>query len=126
MDNSNINTIFGQRLKELRENKGLYQEDVGEWFKMKKSTVSQWESGRLPHATIIAGLSQKFNATTDYLLGRADNPGVALIPPKHDISAEDLELLRKIKDLPADKREIVDVVIKVSEASKDETTAVGK
>ena len=73
MNNSNINNIFGKRLKELRENRGLFQEDVGEWFQMKKSTVSQWESGRFPHATIITKLAQKFNVTTDYLLGVSDS-----------------------------------------------------
>ncbi|TWH48501.1 LexA family transcriptional regulator [Sporomusa sp. KB1] len=74
MDSSNISIVFGQRLRKLRENHGLYQEDVGEWFKMQKSTVSQWESGRLPHATIIAQLAQKFNCTSDHLLG-LDNTG---------------------------------------------------
>lgn len=73
MNNRNINEVFGKRLKELRENKGLYQEDIGEWFKMGKSTVSQWESGRLPHATIIVELAEKFNVTTDDLLGVSRN-----------------------------------------------------
>lgn len=67
-----INKVFGDRLKTLREQAGLRQEDVGEWFKMQKSTVSQWESGRLPHASIIAELATKFNTSTDYLLGRTD------------------------------------------------------
>ena len=77
IDNDNnlnsINDVFGKRLRKLRDDHGLYQEDVGEWFKMKKSTVSQWESGRLPHASIIAQLATKFNVSTDYLLGLSDN-----------------------------------------------------
>jgi transcriptional regulator with XRE-family HTH domain len=68
-----INKIFGQRLKKLRESRGLFQEDIGEWFSMGKSTVSQWESGRLPHATIIAKLAVKFKVSSDYLLGLDDN-----------------------------------------------------
>jgi transcriptional regulator with XRE-family HTH domain len=68
----NINELFGSRLKALREAKALRQEDVGDLFKMKKSTVSQWESGRLPHATIISELASYFDVTVDYLLGRTN------------------------------------------------------
>jgi len=72
LDNS-INEKFGVRLKALRDKKGMRQEDVGSLFKMQKSTVSQWESGRLPHPTIIVQLADYFNVTTDYLLGRTDS-----------------------------------------------------
>lgn len=73
MSTANTNVIFGKRLRELREEHGLLQENVGKWFSMGKSTISQWESGRLPHATIIIEISKRFNVTTDYLLGLSPN-----------------------------------------------------
>ena len=73
LSTANTNVIFGKRLRELREEHGLLQENVGNWFSMGKSTISQWESGRLPHATIIIELSKRFNVTTDYLLGQSPN-----------------------------------------------------
>lgn len=69
MDTFDVSRVFGQRLKQKRMELGLKQEDVGSWFTMKKSTVSQWENGRLPHATIIIKLARRFNVTTDWLLG---------------------------------------------------------
>jgi len=51
----------------------MHQEDVVSLFKMQKSTVSHWESGRLPHPTIIVQLADYFNVTTDYLLGRTES-----------------------------------------------------
>ena len=54
-----------------------------------------------------------FDITTDYLLGYSNSPNV----PQTTVSQEDLELLKKIKNLPADRREIVDTVIKVSDTS---------
>ena len=66
--------ILGSRLKELRENKGLRQEDIADMFGYGKSTISQWESGKNdPEFKIITKLADYFNTTTDYLLGRTDN-----------------------------------------------------
>lgn len=79
-----INIIFGSRLKMLREQAGLRQEDVGEWFKMQKSTVSQWENGRLPHASIIAELASNFNVTTDFLLGLTNECKLGTTYPIND------------------------------------------
>lgn len=108
--NEKVNILFGKRLRELREEKGLLQEDVGIWFNMRKSTVSQWENGRLPHATIIAELAKKFNVTTDYLLGlsvvkhitetiaahRIDDPTDEL-PPEAVKSIEDFKAYIRAK-----------------------------
>lgn len=106
MNNHNVNVRFGKRLKELRENLGLYQEDIGQWFKMGKSTVSQWENGRLPHATIIVELAQKFNVTTDDLLGVSNNirtkESIAVYrtnDPMDDLPPEALERIEEFKEL---------------------------
>lgn len=62
---------FGERLRELREDKGLRQEDVGALFGFGKSTVSQWESGKSqPEFKIVVKLADYFNVSVDYLLGR--------------------------------------------------------
>lgn len=68
----------------LREEQGLLQENVGSWFNMGKSTISQWKSGRLPHAIIIIEISKRFNVTTDYLLGLSPNKRNIEISNAHD------------------------------------------
>ena len=50
---------FGDRLRALRVKHGLNQEDIGSWFGMGKSTVSGWESGRIPHGTILAEIATR-------------------------------------------------------------------
>ncbi len=72
MDENNLAVKFGKRLRHLRLERGLVQEDIGAWFNMRKSTVSQWESGRIPHPTIIAELARRFHVSADYLLGLSD------------------------------------------------------
>jgi transcriptional regulator with XRE-family HTH domain len=96
LSTANTNVIFGKRLRELREEHGLLQENVGNWFSMGKSTISQWESGRLPHATIIIELSKRFNVTTDYLLG--------LSPNKRNIERASDHHIDPIQDLPEEAR----------------------
>lgn len=50
--------IFGEKLKELREDRGLRQEDIGALFGFGKSTVSQWESGKSqPEFDIVVKLA---------------------------------------------------------------------
>lgn len=97
LSTASTNEIFGKRLRELRDEYGLLQENVGNWFSMGKSTISQWESGRLPHATIIIELSKRFNVTTDYLLG--------LSPNKRNIeTATDHHIDDPTQDLPEEAR----------------------
>jgi Predicted transcriptional regulators len=102
MDDGKINIIFARRIRELRDERGLNQEDIGAWFNMRKSTVSQWEGGRLPHATIIAELAKKFSVTTDYLLGRTDyrTPEHTIALHRDDDPMDDLppEAIRSIEE----------------------------
>lgn len=72
MDENELAARFGEKLRALRLAHGLVQEEVGAWFNMRKSTVSQWESGRLPHPAIIAELARRFGVSADYLLGLSD------------------------------------------------------
>ena len=66
---------FGKRLRQLREEKGLRQEDIGVMFNVGKSAVSQWENDiRIPDTSIIVKLADYFNTSTDFLLDRTDDP----------------------------------------------------
>lgn len=106
MDSNTIGIRFGKRLRELRNEYGMVQEEVGAWFNMRKSTVSQWESGRLPHPTIIAALARRLRVSTDYLLGISDirSPADALVSriaeePAEYLPSEALERIEEFKEL---------------------------
>lgn len=82
-------SILGSRLKELREGRGLRQEDIADIFSYGKSTISQWESGKnAPEYKIVTKLADYFNVSTDYLLGRTDEKhpfSVAEPPDKYHV-----------------------------------------
>lgn len=62
--------LFGNRLKELRKNKNISQEEIGELCGVAKTTISNWENNiTQPPIETITKLAQYFSVTTDYLLG---------------------------------------------------------
>ena len=64
-----------KRLRDLREDRDLSQDDVAGFLHISQSTYSRYESGFLdiPSAVLIA-LSRYYAVTTDYLLGLTDDP----------------------------------------------------
>lgn len=68
-----MNTVFRQRLKELRLSKGLSQQQLGEAIGTTYSAVSYWEKGiNEPKLSYIINLAKFFEVSSDYLLGLED------------------------------------------------------
>lgn len=62
---------FGARVKELRENKKLTQEQLGELLNITAKHLSKIETGlRGPSVQLIITLAEKLDISTDFLLGR--------------------------------------------------------
>jgi len=62
------------RIKELRKEKKLSQEKLGNLFGFKCNTISNWEREiREPDIETIKRLADFFGVTTDYLICRKDN-----------------------------------------------------
>lgn len=66
--------VFGERLKNLRQQNHLQQEQVARLVGVERSTVSMWENDlRQPPYTTLVRLADVYGVTTDYLLGRTNN-----------------------------------------------------
>lgn len=64
---------LGDRLKNLRIEKGISQTELAKQFNIARSTLSQYESNqRTPSDEIKIKLSEYFNVSLDYLLGKTD------------------------------------------------------
>ncbi|WP_168190105.1 helix-turn-helix domain-containing protein [Caloramator sp. E03] len=65
--------IFKERLKQLREEKGLTQQGLAEELKIGRASISNYELGtRTPDIEILSKLADFFGVTTDYLIGKSD------------------------------------------------------
>lgn len=61
---------FGNRLKTLRTQSNLTQEQLAHRLGLTKSVISAYETGsRMPSYDILITISRIFKVTTDYLLG---------------------------------------------------------
>lgn len=64
-------TKIGERIKELRESKGVTQQALADALSVTRSTVNMWENGGRDLKTdAIIALCDYFNVTTDFLLCR--------------------------------------------------------
>ncbi len=60
---------FGEKLQELRKNKGLTQEELAEILYISRTAVSKWESGRgYPNIESLKEISKFFEVSIDDLL----------------------------------------------------------
>lgn len=64
-----------RRLKDLRQDKDLTQEEIGKMLGIQQNVYSRYERGAqnipLQHLLLLADF---YNTSTDYLLGRTSNP----------------------------------------------------
>lgn len=64
---------FHDRLKTLREEHHFSQLKLSQELLVSQQTIAKWESGKTtPNPEMIKRISDFFNVTTDYLLGRTD------------------------------------------------------
>ena len=62
--------MVAERIKYLREQKGLTQSDLARQLGITRSSVNAWEMGiSVPSTQYIVELSNIFKVSTDYLLG---------------------------------------------------------
>ena len=65
--------IIAKRLHDLRKENNLTQEKLAESIETTTKTYREWEKkGIIPTTDFLIKLSEKFNVSTDYLLGKSD------------------------------------------------------
>lgn len=67
--------MFGNKLKSLRSNLGKTQEEIAKSLGLSRAAYSHFENGRNePDYDTLKKISEYFHVSTDYLLGRTDDP----------------------------------------------------
>ena len=96
--------MFPQKIKELRTSKKLTQQDIADKLGITRPAYTAYESGkRQPDFDILKALSDLFDVSTDYLLGKDPLPKRNLgargeLLASHvddDVSDEDMEDILK-------------------------------
>ena len=114
---------FGDILRELREEKGLTQKELGTIINISDRVIGYWESNnRFPKdSTIIVELANFFGVSTDYLLNNTNNKG----NESNKYSNEEVKLINCYRLSSNDDKNVIWAVLnkyKKSEDRKKEAT----
>lgn len=93
------------RIRELRQEKGWTQTQLGARVGMAKTTISGYEKGdHQVDPEMICKLCDLFGCTADYLLGRSLSPAPVM-------SSQDALVLEAYHALPLELRRAVDAIL---------------
>ncbi|WP_035099071.1 helix-turn-helix domain-containing protein [Anoxybacteroides tepidamans] len=111
---------FGKRLRFLRKKMNMTQKDLADKFSLGESTIGMYERDeREPSFEFVKQLADFFNVTTDYLLGRTDDPN----PRESNGIPEELKdpslglFFKELAEAPEERRE---QLLKIWEILKSE------
>lgn len=110
-------TTFGERLRSLRIEKDLNQEEFGKIFNMTKSRISQYETGKHESDDETKKIfADYFKVSLDYLMGRSDirNPEALTLDEELQQLLSNPDTLVAFKDFhnltDTDKQEIINFI----------------
>lgn len=63
---------FKDRLRQLREDRGITQKQCAEELSVSYDNYNKWENGSSPNFDTLVKIANFFNVTIDYLLGASD------------------------------------------------------
>ena len=90
-----------ERLKKVREERGLNKAEAARLLGLSKMGYLRYESGeRTPSYQIVAYIAQKLNTSPDYLTGKVEDPK----PNEYVISRSDDPLLFELMSDLTDKK----------------------
>lgn len=98
--------IVGSRIKDLRLEKNLSQQNLADELGVTKVSICGYENGkRIPSLDTFISLSNYFKVSTDYLLGRIDDRKIN----NDNISStiNDLSIIKEIQKYPNLYRKIL-------------------
>lgn len=91
--------FIGERIRELRAEKGLLQRELATVIHVAPNTISQFESGKAnPSYEVLISLATFFDVSTDYLLGRTDDFGNVVSTAQAQTYSADVQELVDIYD----------------------------
>lgn len=94
--------LRGERLRELRLQAQLTQEELAERLAVHQGQIYRYESGNTdPDGDIVGRMAKVLLVTTDYLLGLTDSPTQEI--SEGDLSPDERELIRAYRQKRAGK-----------------------
>ncbi|GED13768.1 helix-turn-helix domain-containing protein [Aneurinibacillus migulanus] len=101
-------SVLGKRIKYLREKNNFSQKRLAESLGITNVQLSRYETGdRNPDPDTIKKIADFFEVSTDYLLGRTDNPSSKNNEDDSNINVAFYNGLKDLDDLEPDERQFI-------------------
>ncbi|MEW8974515.1 MAG: helix-turn-helix transcriptional regulator [Tissierellaceae bacterium] len=103
---------FGNRLRQLRLENNMTQEDLSKELNVSRATVGRYENDdRFPDKDTLKNIADIFNVSTDYLLGRINMKNLDIISKESIYGIYgDVEDYRDMKNKIKDKLILNDII----------------
>lgn len=110
---------MAQRIKALRQEKGLTLEQVAGVVGVGKSTVRKWETGMIANMKRdkIASLAKALGTTPEYLMGWEEQKSS---PTEPELSEGEKVLLELFNRVPEDQQQLVLQMIRAALGSREQ------
>lgn len=93
-------TTFGEKIKDLRKEKGITQKEMAQALSVTVSTLSHWECDyQEPSFKDLALLANYFDVSTDYLLGVMEDEETPRLNTPAALPLDETELLKNYRAL---------------------------
>ncbi len=105
---------FGNRLKELRQEKNLTQADVANAIGTSQRNIGRWENNENePGASFVIKLANYFEVSSDYLLEITDDFSLTSkkLLQKETLSQNEYKLIEKYRKLSTTEKQLIDQTI---------------
>lgn len=110
---------IGSRIKEFRTKRGLTQSQMAEKLQMTEANFSSYERDKsVPPSNRLDQISKILNVSSDYLLGRSDDPNPE-INRTDQVDEETYMIARKLQKLTPQNRLLLNDLIKSMEKHGD-------
>ncbi|AZP96124.1 helix-turn-helix domain-containing protein [Latilactobacillus curvatus] len=98
-------TVF-ERIKEISKTRGMSLLQLNDKAGLKKNVIYSWKT-KQPSAEKLKAVSEVLGVSTDYLLGKTDNPSATNKPKEVDIEDENVLMTFDGKPIPEEDMEII-------------------
>lgn len=117
--------MIGDRIKNLRKERGLTQQQLAEVLGVERSSVGKYETGSLPSAEVMLRMAEYFSVSVDYLCEREEQ---GMVHAENEAERRLLVMFRKTDGISEERREeitryigsTIDMYLKALESGKDE------
>jgi len=123
--------MFGKRLKLLREEKEMSQEELGRVLNVTQQTVNNYENAkRAPNLEMLCKIADFFKVSKDYLLEQSDKSSYqSKLNNSIEANAKQQRLINKLLDLSEDSQvdveKIIDIFTQKDKAREEQAAATG-